>query len=379
MRTIDYSGKKVNYFPLSLASGKAFCNRRNELKRIHYNLKNKNATLLISPRRYGKTSLALQAFESIQWPYAHIDLYKALSEEDIAHFILNGIGQLLGKIESTPQKLIKVASDFFTGLQLKFAVEKYGLSVELSQKDKRPVDLILAALERLDAHVLKRKKQAILFLDEFQVLAEVVNNNRIEAAIREAGQKTKAVCYVFSGSNRHLIESMFNDKKRPFYHLCDQLIVKRMHRSHYIPYLTHAAQERWSRTLSESGMEVIFEVTELHPYYLNKLCSLIWQKEQSPNAQDVYEIWHQHVNENKSSVEREFSLLRLNQRKLLLQLALNQEIKMPFSKKYALQWSMSSTSIHRAMASLIEKDYVLIDEEGNYKILDPLLKAVLSE
>ncbi len=55
-----------------MAAGKAFCNRRDELQRISYNLKNTNPMLLISPRRYGKTSIALQAFNQINWPYAHI-------------------------------------------------------------------------------------------------------------------------------------------------------------------------------------------------------------------------------------------------------------------------------------------------------------------
>jgi AAA+ ATPase superfamily predicted ATPase len=95
-----------------------------------------NPTLLVSPRRYGKTSLALKAFENIKWAYAHVDLYKALSEEDIAQFILNGIGQLLGRIEGTPKKLMKVATEFFSGFQLKFVLEKYGLAVEFARKRK---------------------------------------------------------------------------------------------------------------------------------------------------------------------------------------------------------------------------------------------------
>ena len=112
----------MNYFPVSLATGKAFCNRAVELDKIHYNLTNQISTLLVSPRRYGKTSLALQAFEKIKWPYAHIDLYKAVSEDDIARFILNGIGKLLGMIENTPSKLIKTATEFFSNFLLGFLV-----------------------------------------------------------------------------------------------------------------------------------------------------------------------------------------------------------------------------------------------------------------
>lgn len=368
----------MNYFPMSLATGRAFCNRKEELLKIHYNLENKISTLIVSPRRYGKTSLALKALEDIRWPYAHIDLYKALSEDDIARFILNGVGRLLGQIEDTPKKLMKVAAEFFAGFQLKFLLDKIGISVEFSKKEKRPVDLILAALERVDAYVLKSKKEAILFLDEFQTIAEVVNNNSIEAAIREAAQKTKAVCYLFSGSNRHLIEGMFNDKNRPFYNLCDQLPLKRIDAKHYIPYINRAAKSRWGSAIPQPIIELILEITECHSYYVNKLCSLVWRNGQLPSVDDVHKSWDQYVNENKSRVEQELSLLSLNQRKLLLNLATSYTVKEPFGKGCAIEWGMSSTSIHRAMETLIAKDYVFIDKQGNYMVLDPLFRAVLN-
>jgi hypothetical protein len=367
----------MNYFPTALASGRAFCNRKEELQRILYNLKNTNPTLLVSPRRYGKTSLALKSFEDVKWPYAHVDLYKALSEDDIARFILNGIGRLLGRMESTPLKLMKAATEFFSGFQLKFALEKYGLSVEFSKKEKQSVDLILAALEKLENHAAKRKKRVIMFLDELQVLAEVVNNSSIEAAIREAAQKSKHVSYVFSGSNRHLIEVMFNDKKRPFYNLCDTITLSRIKEEDYVPYINKAAKERWKKPLSQHIFESIFSLTELHPYYINKLCSQVWQQSKLPDEASITNSWNRYVAENKSGIERELSLLSVNQRKLLINLSEENGILEPFSQQFAMSWGMSATSIHRAMESLLERDYIFKDAQGKYRILDPLIKSIL--
>lgn len=366
----------MNYFPTSLASGNAFCNRKVELKRILYNLENLIPTLLVSPRRYGKTSLSLKAFEQIEWPYTHIDLYKALSEEDISRFILNGIGQVLGQIENTPEKLIKVASEFFAGFQLKFVVEKFGLAVELGRKNKKSIDTMLAALEKLDMHAKKRNKKVIIYLDEFQVVSEITTNTAIEAAIREAVQKASHVVYVFSGSNRHLIDEMFNDKKRPFYKLCDAIPLGRINEMEYISHINMAAKKKWNKHLSEETLTTIFKHTERHPYYINKLCSLLWQKTTLPNEEDTLSIWQNYIDENKSVIERELSLLSINQRKLLIYLSNDDLVIEPFSKQYSTNWDMSATSIHRAMGSLLEKDYVFIDE-GKYRILDPLIKGAL--
>jgi len=367
----------MNYFPTYLALGGAFCNRKEELKRILYDLNGNTPILLISPRRYGKTSLALKAFEQIKWPYAHVDLYKALSEEDIVKYILNGIGQLLGKIESTPKKLMLLAGEFFSSLHIKVVIEKAGIQLEFNQKNQKAPDVILKSLEKLHELALKKDKRVVLFLDEFQVLGEVINNNSIEAVIREAAQKSTHVSYVFSGSNRHLMEQMFYDRKRPFYKLCDQIKLDRIHEKEYEQYINIAAKETWGEILDPSTLAKIFELSESHSYYVNKLCSLLWQGSKIPKESDVVSIWHCFVLENKSSVERELSLISVNQRKLLIFLSNQDQIKELFSKKTTQQVDLTSSSVQRAAELLIEKDYVYIDGDKSYRVLDPLIKSVL--
>ena len=367
----------MNYFPTYLALGNAFCNRKAELKRIIYDLKGNSPILLISPRRYGKTSLALKGFEQIKWPYSHIDLYKALSEEDIERFILNGIGQLLGKLESAPKKLLQLASGFFASLQIKVVLEKAGIQLEFNQNRSSPKDMILKSLEKLHEVAKKKKKHVILFFDEFQVVGEMMNNHTIEAAIREAAQKSTHVAYVFSGSNRHLMEQMFHDRKRPFYKLCDQIKLERIQAEEYEKYIQIAAQKTWNKKLSQKALEKIFELTELHSFYVNKLCSLLFQIDNAPTEKEVYRTWYQFVLENKSSVEKELDLLSLNQRRLLIFLATHRQSNELFSKKITQMINLTSSSVQRAIEPLIEKDYVFIDSQKFYRILDPLIKSVL--
>ena len=56
----------MNYFPTYLAFGKAFCNRKEETARLIYNIEQQVPTLIMSPRRYGKTSLALNTFKNLK-------------------------------------------------------------------------------------------------------------------------------------------------------------------------------------------------------------------------------------------------------------------------------------------------------------------------
>ncbi len=368
----------MNYFPTYLASGNAFCNRKDELKRIIYDLKGGTPILLMSPRRYGKTSLALKAFGEIKWPYSHVDLYKALSEEDIVRFILNGIGQLLGKLESTPKKLMNIAGEFFSNLSVKVVFEKMGVKLEFDSKKKHYTDIILKSLENLNSLSSKKNKKIILFLDEFQVLGEVIKNNSIEAIIREAAQKSTHVRYVFSGSNRHLMEQMFEDRSRPFYKLCDHIKLQRIKEIEYEKYIQKAATLKWKNKLSNDSLRVIFETTEYHSYYINKLCSLLWQQSKIPSRETILITWKKFALENKSPVERELSLLSINQRKILIVLSKEEGVCELFGKKMIQNLNLNSSSIQRAIEPLIEKDYVFMDENKNYKVLDPLIKSILN-
>ena len=93
----------VDYFPLSLAVGESFCNRVAELEHLSTNIQQGKPSLIISPRRYGKSSLALQTFRKLNVPYTWIDLFSVVDETDIERGILRGVGKLITQLESTPK------------------------------------------------------------------------------------------------------------------------------------------------------------------------------------------------------------------------------------------------------------------------------------
>jgi len=235
----------------------------------------------------------------------------------------------------------------------------------------------LKALEKLQELARKKRKVVILFFDEFQVLGEVVHDHSIEAAIREAAQKSTHTAYVFSGSHRHLIHQMFYDKKRPFYKLCDLIVLNRIEAESYQTYIQHAAKIRWKKELNTEAMNILLLLTERHSYYVNKLCSLLWLGDY-PNAETVQQHWHQYVLENKALIEREMELLSLNQRKILILLASEGATDEPYGKNFAYKLNLSMSSIARAMKTLYERDYLYQEKEGKIKILDPLIKHALS-
>jgi len=370
MRNIGLN-MKPDYFPLGTAHGLSFCNRQNELKYLINNLELSRPTLIMSPRRYGKTSLALRAFEISKSIYTHIDFYKELDANDIAQSIINGVGDLLSKIEPKSRQLIQLATDFFSDLHVNFSVGNLGMTVELSDR-KKPADKIQNVLKKLQKLVTKKKLKVVLFIDEFQKLADINGNEAIEAAIRHEAQISNNIAYLFSGSNRHLIEDMFFDSNRPFYNLCDTIHLDRISVKHYENYIQKAAKKRWNKKLSQDAIEIIFELTECHPYYVNLLCFKVWLQPFS-SADSIIVCWEQCVHEHRSQIEKEVELLRRNQKRLIIGLSRYGATNQPTGKDFLNKLNMSSTSLAQALSVLIDKDYISKDESGYYKILDPMI------
>lgn len=368
---------KQDDFPLGAARGASFCNRKHELEHLMNNIALSKPTLIMSPRRYGKTSLALRSFEMAGAIYTHIDFYKELDTSDIAKSMINGVGDLLSKIEPKTKQLLRLAADFFSDLRVTFSTGNLGITIDLQDR-KNPADKIQNVLKKLQRLAESKKIKVVLFIDEFQKLSDIENSEPIEAAIRHEAQIAKNIVYIFSGSNRHLIEDMFSNSNRPFYKLCDTLQLERISAEHYENYIQKAAKKRWKKTLSSESLETILELTERHPYYVNLLCSKLWLQ-QLPDREAVRLCWERCVQESRSQIEREIDLLNLNQKRTIIGISRYQPVNQPTGKDFLSKLPISSSSLTQALSSLIDKDYVYKDSEGYYRLVDPMLNHLFRE
>jgi len=134
----------------------------------------------------------------------------------------------------------------------------------------------LLALEHL---LNKKNKHTIIFLDEIQEISKLAEGKGIEGAIRHVAQQSKYLSFIFSSSNRHLLQSMFYDSARPLYKLRGRINLERISEADYTKHLLKLSTKRWEKPLSKSALNQLFLLTERHPYYLNNLCRRLWGSE----------------------------------------------------------------------------------------------------
>lgn len=372
----------MNYeilFPRGMAIGGAFCNRKDERARLKQNIKTGQHTLLMSPRRYGKTSLVFYVVKELGIPFGDMDLFIAVDTPKIEQGIIAGIKKVITKIGTPTDKVLEILRNYFKSKNAQWTIGTQGINIALvPSPNSDPATNVLEALQALEVLLQKKKKRAVLFLDEVQEVGEISGGKGIEGAIRHVAQKTQYLSLVFSGSNRHLLARMFYDKSRPLYKLCDRIVLDRISKAEYVEHINGFAVKRWGKSLDAAILEDIFELTELHPYYINNLCLHLWNTElkKTPQHDDVITCWHKLIIEERNEMLRELSMLSIGQRKVLNIIAHGQKTGLT-SKNSLKKTDLTSSSVTEAIKTLIQKDYVEQLENNEYRIIDPLIKATL--
>src|SRR3990167_5938623 len=241
-----------------------------------------------------------------------MDFLSAISEVDIERCVLKGVGELISRMETKVDKAITLAGELFSGLDIKVNYGKFGVSITIDQKLEEPAYHILRVLERIDFMAKKYQKKVILFFDEFQRVSEVSDDYSIESVIRQIAQESKNLMFIFSGSNRHLLYKVFDDRSRPLYKLCDRIALERISSEEYVKYIVQAGSQRWNNKINEEIIGRIIYYTERHPYYMNLLCSKLWKQEFVPTIDSVDEMWQNYVTQERSQVASEIELLSKN-------------------------------------------------------------------
>ena len=363
-------------FPLGIASDEYFCNRVNETELLISNIKCSMHTVIVSPRRYGKTSLAYRAIKQCGFPYAKIDLYMATDQKDIQNAIIKGVNAIISQVTGVTDKILSSIKQYIKTIKPTLEMGTDGIKLMLeAAANTSPTENICEALQVLNAVLEKKEQKAVLLIDEFQEVERVAKDQGIEGAIRHVAQETQHFSIIFSGSKRHLLKSMFNDRNKPLYRLCDEIILSRISDVHYIEFIQAFAVKRWRDKIPSDAFQKIMLITEKHPYYINALLRLLFAMKSAPSQEEVLEQWSNLAERKKQDLFHETDHLSITQRKLLIAIAngVNQELT---SKKFLSEYKLASSTVIKSLKELLEEDFIE-KLHDRYCLVDPLLKTVI--
>ena len=371
------SASHIDWFPTGLATEEGFCNREVERASLKRNIAAGRHTLLVAPRRYGKSSLARQVIRESKVVFGEADLFIAADTHHIQLRILSGINCILNQIKGSVKSKIDSLMHILSETGSAWSVNVRGVQIKFHlEKDKDPATNLLEALTALEAFLAKKNKRAVLFIDEIQIIGEIKECRSLEGAIRHVAQESKYLTFIFAGSRRHLVHEMFNDDGRPLYHSCEQMHIERMEIEHYRPHLKNLAKKEWGSELPENVLKRILSLTDRHPYYVNLLCFQLWDMREIPSVNETEKAWESIVLGSRAGIIGQLDGLSQAQIKLFIHLAEGNTEQLS-GRESISRLQLSGSHISSLLTGLVKRDFIDKLAGNKYMIINPMIKTIL--
>lgn len=361
-------------FPQGHALGVAFYNREQERAKLKASFLNHEHTVVVAPRRYGKSSLIRQVLLETKIYGKRIDLLPATNLSFVYKSIKACVSEIVNEIAPSTKRAKQRLIEFIKKLHPKLTLSLLGQQLELttiSSSESSIVDLLTG----LNVVASRENKKIVICFDEFQQLGLLKDHHSIEASIRHAVESSTHVTYVFSGSSRHLLSQMFNSKSRPLYHLCDLMRLDRIEENTYFSILQARANKQWQCTIDDDVIQEILNLTKCHSYYVNALCRQLWQGAK-PTLSLVQQKWLDYVESQSSWITDDLARISPSQRNILAALAYN-AIFEPYSQEFSNIVKIGASSIKGSLDVLLRNDFVFKTAKGQYRVLDPAIETYL--
>src|SRR5438309_2050815 len=254
----------------------AFVNRVAELDRLVGDLAAGQKVFLISPRRYGKSSLIRHALAAMARRGA-LTVEVTVSSFSSYVAFLEWYARALVVAETRWDHARAWLRDVIRSSRAE--VRETGAVSFPTARSDREVSRLAQEVSALPARLAHaRRRPVVVALDEFQAIAGF-NGGSVEHALRAAVQQQRDVGYVFAGSEPTLMERMLGHK-RPFYKAGPVLRLGKIPADDFASFI----ENRFSRSgiRAESGLGVaIVELAGNLPYDVQRLAHETWDEVRS--------------------------------------------------------------------------------------------------
>ena len=370
------SNKKISMekpFVFGVAtSGDNFTDREKETQRLLLNFTHGVNTILISPRRWGKTSLVKKVAQLAQTKtrkIVYLDIFSCRTESEFYRlFATSVLKQTSSKwdewVENTKQFLAHINPKISIGTD---PMNDFSISFEYSMQDNAGND-ILQLPEKI---AIEKGIQIVICIDEFQQISDFEDSKTFQKKLRTVWQLQQHVSYCLFGSKKHLMNELFEKKNLPFYKFGDAIYLTKIETKYWIEYIC----KRFENTGKHISPELAKEICRLvdnHSSYVQQLAWLLWirttdiaTEEQLTHAlEDLLDhnnILFQSETENLSAYQMNF-----------LQEVIDGIHSKFSSKEIILKYNLgTSANIVRLKSALLQKE--LIETDGKEIILaDPV-------
>ncbi|MCY7409891.1 MAG: ATP-binding protein [Chitinophagales bacterium] len=256
----------------------SFTNREAESAKLRSNLLNGINTTIISPRRWGKSSLVEKVIHDInkkdkKTKTVVIDLFAVSGEEEFLEIFTR---EVIKSSTAKWQEWMSSGKDFFKKIipKLSLGVDPntdFSLSFDWQELKKNSDEIL-----NLPETIAKKKGiKFIICLDEFQNLSSFYGYLNFEKKLRASWQRHKNVTYCLYGSKRHMMTDIFNNPSKPFYRFGDIMLLNKIETKKWVPFICKGFATT-GKMIDEKTAALIPLVMKNHSWYVQQLAHYTW-------------------------------------------------------------------------------------------------------
>lgn len=356
-----------------IVDGNDFTDRTRETGILIDNFLSQTNTAIISPRRWGKSSLVNKAIEEarLRTPdmmFVKMNVFKCESEQDFYALFAKRVVEC---VSGSAENLLANAREFISRLLPRLSISdpagQYEISLGVDFKTS-PVDEDILDLPQRIAS--KKGCKIVVCIDEFQQIGEFSDARRLQKVLRSHWQEQTDVAYILYGSKKHMMMHIFGDYTSPFYRFGDLMFLPKISEEDWIAYIT--------RRFAESGKHIsdpvacrIAATVACHSYYVQQLAQYAWLRTEKECSDEIVEqaflalldsLGLQFVNLMDSLTEKQRSFL----------CAISDGVKNLTSTDTLSRYSLGTSANIRILKAALQKRDLIEITGKDIRIQDPV-------
>ena len=355
-----------------------FTDREEEISQLLSNFKSLINTTIISPRRWGKTSLVNMAAEKTREENKKIkvcmlDIFNVRSEPEFYEYFAR---EVLKGTSNRWEEMAENARMFLSHLLPKITFSpdsqaeiSFGVGWETIKKNP---DEIL----NLPATIAKAKKIGVIVcIDEFQAIGNFSESVAFQRKLRSHWQHHHNVGYCLYGSKRAMLLDIFSDASMPFYRFGDIMFLNKISNKKWGEFIKNRFEDTGKKITNEQA-EYLAELVDNHSYYVQQLAQQAWLRTKTSCSESI-------IDESLKCIKNQLSLLFVGQIDTMsstqinfLKAVLDGETAFTSQENLSKYRLGSSANIKNIKTALISREIIDISDK-KVEILDPIFKLWL--
>jgi hypothetical protein len=368
----------VNPFPvLDYISPEYFCDRKDETEKIISAFKNGRNITLISIRRLGKTILLKHILNKLQKDKNNRILFIDIMPTECLKDFVKVFSDAIIKDEKNNRGFLEKVSAFVAGIRGKLVFDDLsGLpSVEVSVADEKEAEL---SIKKIFEYLAAQKSNYIIAFDEFQQITNYPEKNT-EAILRTSIQHQHKDSFIFSGSSKDILSSMFSDYGKPFYQSSDIMELKRIDPEVYTSFILKHFKKR-EKSIDKNLITHYINYYNNHTYYVQYFFNRLFEYSKEAVTEKEARLVEDIILKEREYIYFGYrNLLTSVQFSVMIAIAKEGSVEQINAGSFLSKYKLSQpSSVAAAVNALIEKQMIYY-EDNKYRLYDVYLEKWLKK